>query len=182
MSTVYSFASFYLFLVETCFILGDDEKFNTLVNAVNDAVLSAVINLHDPEELRLVDVQRLWNGVQDAHEKYGLSRESGWIQCYAYHTTCVHRNVYDREDRRRFARHERLRFRAFIADAQKRCREYGLDGVIHKIHLGGEIYWEGEYRPGEKWPHRVVKYEDGGGARWILFERKLGQKKREGPL
>ena len=176
-TTVYSFASFCLFLTEIDFVAGDDEKFNTLVNAVNDAVRSAVKNPDEPEVLQLVDAQRLWSAVQDAHEKYGLSRDSGWTQCHLYYMTCVHRNNYDPEGRRCFTRHERLRFKAFMADAQKRCREYGFGGVIHSVHLGGQYYWEGEYRLGAMRPHRVSRYEDGGGVRWILFDRKLGQKK-----
>ena len=91
--------------------------------------------------------------------------------------TCVRRNVHSCEDRRRFARHERLRLSAFTTNAQKLCQKYGLSGVIHEVHLGGQIYWEGHYRPGEKRPHRVCRYEDGGGIRWILFERELGQGK-----
>lgn len=174
MSQLYSVASFFLFLTETRFVLGDDELFNVLVRSVNDGVHGVVINPEDPELLWLAPATEIWRTVMVAHAQHGLGEDSGWILCHLYHMKYIGAGHVRGG---RFARHERLRFRAMMANVHKRCIDMDLGGVIHRISLGGQIFWEGEYRPGEMRPHRVCKYEDGGGIRWILFERQLGQRK-----
>jgi hypothetical protein len=78
---------------------------------------------------------------------------------------------------KKFAKHERLRFAAFMAYVQKRCKESGTGGVLHRVPLGDGKTWEAAYRPGEKRPHHLTIYKDSGAIRFVYMNRELGKNK-----